>query len=86
MFLTFIEDLIMDPVSQFVLAKGAAACAAKTGAAAKACIAKFGTATKATSTKAAASAKGSATSKAGVTSSRSDCGMGCGKISDVGSP
>ncbi len=78
----------MDPVSQYVLSKGAAACATKAGAAAKACMAKFSTAAKSTSTKAATSAKGSAnvaTSKTGVAVSRSDCGT-CGSISEIASP
>ena len=82
MFLTFFEDLIMEPVSSYVLSKGAAVCAAKAGAAAKACMAKFSTAAK------SASAKGSskaATSKAGAAASRSDCGT-CGTISEIASP
>ncbi len=72
----------MDPVSQYVLSKGAAACATK------ACMAKFSTAAKSASTKAAAAAKGSAkvaTSKAGAAVSRSDCGT-CGTISEIASP
>ena len=78
----------MDPVSQYVLSKGAVACATKAGAATKACIAKFSTAAKSASTKAATSAKGSAkvaTSKAGAAASRSDCGT-CGTISEIASP
>lgn len=80
----------MDPVSQYVISKGAAACAAKAGAAAKACMAKFSAAGKTASTKAAASAKSAstkaATSKSGVAASRSDCGAACGTISEAGTP
>ncbi len=73
----------MDPVSQYVLSKGAAACATKAGAAAKACMAKFGTAAKSASAKGSAKA---ATSKTGVAASRSDCGASCGTISEAGTP
>ena len=80
----------MDPVSQYAIAKGAAACATKAGSAAKACIAKYSSTAKAVSTKSASATKAastkSASSKASMTASRSDCGNTCGAISEAAAP